>query len=51
MEHGIYDFKDISRLTDLIKFKKIPFVRLSSSNTENIQKALDAGRLGFNSYD
>ena len=47
MEHGIYDFKDISRLTDLIKFKKIPFVRLSSSNTENIQKALDAGCLGL----
>ena len=48
MEHGIYDFKDISRLTDLIKFKKkFPFVRLSSSNTENIQKALDAGSLGL----
>ena len=48
MEHGIYDFKDISILTDLIKFKKkFPFVRLSSSNTENIQKALDAGSLGL----
>lgn len=48
MEHGVYDFEDIAILTDLIKSKnKFPFVRVSSSNIENISRSLDAGSMGL----
>jgi len=48
MEHGIYNFKDISILSDIIKsHHKLPFVRLNESNENNIQRSLDCGADGL----
>lgn len=48
MEHGIYSFTDLSKLTSLVKsYNKIPFVRIQSSIEEYIQLSLDAGVFGL----
>lgn len=48
MEHGVYNFKDISILSDIIKsHNKLPFVRLNESNENNIQRSLDCGADGL----
>ncbi len=48
MEHGIYNYKDISILSNIISsHNKIPFVRLIESNSINIQRSLDSGAKGL----
>ena len=48
MEHGVYNFKDISILSNVIKsYRKLPFVRLNVSNENNIQRSLDSGAEGL----
>ena len=48
MEHGVYDFKEVSILSDLIKsYKKIPIVRVKYSNENEIQQSLDSGAKGL----
>ncbi len=48
MEHGVYNFKDISILSDIIKsHHKFTFVRINESNENNIQRSLDCGADGL----
>ena len=48
MEHGVYNYKDIAYLSNLIKsYKKLTMVRLKSSSEIEVQKSLDIGADGL----
>ena len=48
MEHGVYNYKDIAYLSNLIKsYKKLTMVRLKSSSEIEVQKSLDNGADGL----